>query len=119
MSGQVLVENNTGHALHVYGCVRLFQVQLASGAYQPDAGWLQCLQRFTIPTGGSRYPVTVWASYSACTQGRPQHGLRPCLADGRPPPLAPGNYHAKLLQSGDLVPVPPAITVQVTPPPKQ
>ena len=115
MSGQVLVENTTGHAIHVSGCVKLFQVLLTSSAYRPVVGWLTCLQRFTIPVGESRYPVRVWASYSQCSQGRPQHGLKPCRPGGRMPPLPPGTYHAKLFQDGNLVRVPPAFTVRVTP----
>ncbi len=116
MSGQVLVDNNTGHPIHTFGCVKLFQVVLTSSTYRPPVAWLTCLQRFTIPAGESRYPVTVSASYSRCRQGRPQHGLRACRPGGRMPPLPPGTYHAKLFQAGNLVPVPPALTVRVTPP---
>ncbi len=69
-----------------------------------------------IPIGESGYPVTVEASYSECGPGRPQGGLRACLPNGHPPPLRPGDYHAMLFQAGHLVPVPPAITVRLTPP---
>jgi hypothetical protein len=116
MSGQVLVDNTTGHAIHVSGCVKLFQVLLTSSTYRPRVAWFTCLQRFTIPAGESRFAVTVQASYSECSQGRPQHGLKPCRPDGRMPPLTPGTYHAKLFQADDLVRVPPALTVRVTPP---
>ena len=116
MSGHVLVENNTGHAIHASGCLTLFQVLLTSSRYRPAVGWLLCLQWFTIPAGESRYPIAVSGSYNQCSQGRPQHGLKPCLPGGRPPPLPPGNYHAKLFQVSNLVQVPPAITVRVTPP---
>jgi hypothetical protein len=115
MSGYVVVENNTGHAIRVSGCVNLFQVLLTSSTYRPTVAWFTCLQRFTIPAGESRYPVTLRASYSQCTQGRPQHGLRACRPDGRMPPLPPGTYHAKLFQVRNLVRVPPALTVRVTP----
>ena len=64
MSGYVLVENNTGHAIRVFGCVKLFQVLLTSSTYRPPVAWFTCLQRFTIPAGESRDSVTVWASYS-------------------------------------------------------
>jgi hypothetical protein len=116
MSGHVLVENTTGHAIHVSGCVNLFQVLLTSSRYRPTVGWLSCLQRFTIPTGENRYAITVWASYSQCSEGRPQHGMRACLPGGRMPPLPPGTYQAKLFQAHNLVRVPPAITVRVTSP---
>jgi hypothetical protein len=116
MAGHVLVDNNTGHAIHVSGCLSLFQVLLTSSRYRPGVAWAACLQRFTIPAGETRYPVTVWATYSQCSQGRPQHGLRPCLPGGRMPPLPPGQYHAKLFQLRKLVRVPSAIMVRVTPP---
>ena len=114
MSGQVQVDNNTGHAIHVSGCQNLFQVLLTRGTYRPLAGWPLCLRRFTIPAGQTSYPITVSASYSQCAQGGPGHGLQTCLPGGRPPPLPPGDYHAMLEQSGDLVWVPPALTVRVT-----
>jgi hypothetical protein len=116
MSGHVLVDNTTGHAIQVPGCVKLFQVLLTSSTYRPTVGWFTCLQRFTIPAGESRYAVTVLARYSQCSQGRPQHGLKPCRPDGRMPPLPPGTYHAKLFQVGNIVRVPPALTLRVTPP---
>ncbi len=115
MPGNVVVENNTGHAIRVSGCVKLFQVLLTSSTYRPPVAWFTCSQRFTIPAGESRYSATVWASYSQCSQGRPEHGLRACRPDGRMPPLPPGIYHAKLFQARNLVRVPPAPTVRVTP----
>jgi hypothetical protein len=95
MAGHVLVDNTTGHAIHVSGCLSLFQVLLTSSTYRPAAAWPACLQPFTIPAGETRYPVTVRASYSECSQGRPQHALRACLPDGRmprfpPAPITPG-----------------------------
>lgn len=115
MTGQVLVENHTGHAIHTFGCLSLFQVALASGSYLPTVAWASCLQRFTIPAGQARYRVTVTANYSQCSQSRPRHGLRACLPGGRMPPLPPGTYHARLYQARPLVRVPPAITVRVMP----
>jgi hypothetical protein len=116
ISGQVLVDNTTGHAIDVSGCGNLFQVLLTNSTYRPTVRWLTCLQRFTIPVGESRYEVTVQASYIECSQGPPHHGLKPCMPAGRMPPLPPGTYHAKLFQVGNLVRVPPAPTVRVTPP---
>ncbi len=116
MPGRVVVENNTGRAIRVSGCWRLFQVALASSKYQPAVAWPTCSQTFTIPAGESSYPVTVKASYSQCSPGRPQGAVRACLPDRQPPPLPLGDYHAMLFQVGNLVPVPPAITVRVTPP---
>jgi len=73
MTGQVLVDNHTGHAIHTFGCVSLFQVALTSRSYQPTVAWAACLQRFTIPPGLSRDRVTVWASNSQCSPARPRH----------------------------------------------
>jgi hypothetical protein len=115
MSGHVVVENNAGHTIRVPGCVTLFQVALVSSKYRPAVAWFTCLQTFTIPVGESSYPVTVEASYRECSPNRPQGGLRACLPNRHPPPLPPGDYHARLFQAGHLVPVPPAMTVRVTP----
>jgi len=116
MSGRVVVENTTGRAIFVSGCLGLFQVVLVNSAYRPAVGWLLCLQRFTIPAGQSAYPVTVAASYSTCSQGQPPGAARACLPGGHPPPLPPGVYHAVLFQARHLVPAPPAVTVRVTAP---
>jgi len=115
MPGRVVVENDTGQSIRVPGCLTLFQVALASSKYHPAVAWPACTQVFTIPIGKSSYPATVEASYSACSPGRPQRGLRACLPTRYPPPLPPGDYHATLFQLGHLVPVPAAITVRVTP----
>ena len=116
MSGRVVVENNTGRALHVPGCGGVFQIVLVSSTYHPAVAWPLCAQVFTIPIGESSYPVTIVASYSQCSAGRPHGAVRACLPDRRPPPLPPGEYHAKLFQLDNLVPVPPAMTVRVTTP---
>jgi hypothetical protein len=115
MTGQVLIDNHSGHAVHTFGCLSLFQVALTSGSYRPTVAWPACLQRFTIPVGVTRYRVTVWASYSQCGQARPLNGLKACLPGGRMPPLPPGTYHARLYRARPLVRVPPAITVRVMP----
>ena len=116
MTGEVLVDNDTGHAVHVTGCLALFQVVLTSSTYRPAVAWAACLQQFTIPAGQTRYRVALRASYSQCSQGRPLDGLKACLPDGRPPPLPPGTYNARLYQARGLVRVPPALTVRVTQP---
>src|SRR6266487_4384768 len=116
MSGRVVVENSTGHAIHVTGCVTLFQVVLVNNKYKPTVAWFTCLQKFTIPVGESSYPATVEASYSRCGPGRPRGGLRACLPNNHPPPLPPGDYHAVLFQAVHVVPVPSAETIRVTPP---
>jgi len=83
----------------VSGCLSPFEVLLTSGKYWPTVAWPLCLQPFTIPAGETRYPVTVWATYSQCSQGRPHDGVIGCLPGGRMPPLPPGTYHARLFQA--------------------
>ena len=116
MTVRVLVRNRTGHALHVKGCLELFQVALASRTYHPAVVWPTCLQRLTIPAGRSSSRVQILATYLQCTQGPPQHGLPSCLPGGRMPPLPPGVYHTQLFQSLPLAPAPPPILVRVTAP---
>lgn len=115
MSGRVVVDNTTGHAIHTGGCGSVFQVALTSRTYHPKVAWTTCLQLFTIPAGNSSYPVTVRATYLACSEGHPGGGLKACLPGMKPPPLPPGTYHAKLFVQGKLfAPAPPAIPVHVT-----
>jgi len=111
MAAHVVVENNTGRTISVYGCGTLFAIGLVNGTYQPDIAWLACQQRLTIPAGQSTWPAPIEARYTECSQNG--HGFRPCV-DGHPPSILPGDYHAVLYQDGHLVPEPPAVTVRVT-----
>lgn len=115
MTGHILVDNTTGHAIRVPGCLTLFQVELTSPGYRPTVAWAACLQEITIPAGHTRERVTIRASYNQCGQGSQGNGTRACLPGGGMPPLPPGTYHARLFQSRRLVQIPPAVTVQVTP----
>lgn len=116
LAGHVLVDNRTGQAVRVAGCLTLFQVVLTSRGYRPPVAWPSCLQEFTIPVGRSRYRVTIQASYLQCGQGHPRDGLRACLPGGHMPPLPPGLFHARLYQARPVVPTPPAVTIRVTRP---
>jgi hypothetical protein len=116
VAGRVIVDNDTGRAVHVVGCGALFQVVLTSSSYHPVVVWPTCLQRFTIPAGKSSYRVTVQASRTQCSQGKPHGPLKRCLPGLRMPPLAPGRYQAKLFQTGHAVAVPPPTPVRVVPP---
>lgn len=113
MAGRVVIENDTGRAIHTGGCITLFQVELVSASYHPTVYWTSCYEPFTIPTGRSSYRITVMAAYNHCSQGRPSPGVKRCLPHGQPP-LPPGSYRAVLFQVRPLFPVPPAIAVQVT-----
>jgi hypothetical protein len=115
MPAHIVIDNRTGHAIHVIGCLSLFQLALESSSYRPDPAWLACAQRLTIAIGKSSYPVTLTASYDACGTG----GTPACLPGGRMPPLPAGEYRAVLFQSSHVVSAPPSIPVRVTPRPGQ
>jgi hypothetical protein len=116
VAASVIVDNNSGRAIRVTGCLGLFQVVLTSSTYHPDVAWPLCAQTFTIPVGQSSYRVKVEATYSSCGQDGPQGTLKSCLPGNRIPPLPPGRYHARLFQAGHVVAVPAPIPVRVTPP---
>jgi hypothetical protein len=115
MTGHVIVWNNTGHNIRVASCGMPFAVALASRIYQPTVAFATCLDPFTIRTGRSSYQVTVFATYLACSLSRPSGGEKACLPGKRPPPLPIGHYRARLFQSANVVPAPPAPPVWVTP----
>lgn len=113
MSGTVVVENNTGHAIHGTDCYSPFAVALGNEKITPSVGWLLCAVPFTIPVGESSWPVTVVARYGGCGKGS-DTDLPRCI-DGRPPPLPPGEYRAMLYQNPHLIRTPPSISIRVTP----
>jgi hypothetical protein len=113
MSGYVIVENNTGQALHPIGCISLFSTFLSNASITPHPFFPQCVQTFTIPVGASSYPIGVDSTYLECA-GPLGNGRRCLEQNGRNvmPPLPPGRYEATLW--GNVVPTPPPITVRVT-----
>jgi hypothetical protein len=114
ISGQVVVENRTGQALRVTGCGGIFQVALTSSTYHPMVAWPACLQRITIPSGRSTYPVSVFASYEECGMSGPSGTMTACLPTGSPP-LPPGSYEATTFEDGGAIPAPSSVAVTVTP----
>jgi hypothetical protein len=116
MSGSVVVENNSGHALHVFGCGGIFAVTLnnAEGG-QGSPAWTLCRMDITIPLGSTTYPVTIQATFLMCSTA-PSPTMSTCLADGVPPSLPPGVYQATLAQSTTVVSTPPPIAVTVVAP---
>ena len=107
MRGHVIVENDTGRALHTTGCLSLFIVALGNDRIRPNVVWPACYQSFTIPVGESSYVVRVSARYLSCPPP-------PCTG-GQPAPLPPGDYRAMLFQVRDIIRTPPPISVRVTP----
>jgi len=116
MTAHVVLNNNTGHVIHEWGCGSLFQVALTSRTYHPDVVTLTCLQSLTIPAGKTTYAVQVRATYLTCGPGHGRAGAKACLpGKQKMPPLSPGHYKAKLfIQVRQLGPAPPAIPVRVT-----
>jgi hypothetical protein len=117
MSGRVVVDNQTGHAIHTHGCGSPFAVALATSTYRPDLITGACAEAITIPTGKSSYPVRVLASYLACSVDHSANGLPACLPGSKLPPLPAGTYRATLFQDSHVLPAPPTIPVRVTPKP--
>jgi len=115
MPAQIIVDNKTGHAIHVNGCGSLFQLALESDTYHPEVGWPLCLQILTIAIGKSTYPVPFTASYLNCGPAAPGHGTTHVCVHGRPPALPAGEYRVVLFQSHHVVSAPAPIPVTVTP----
>lgn len=111
---RVVVSNATGSDLNLSGCGSPFQVALVRPGISPEVAWLACLQRITIPSGESSYPVTVRATYNSCSGSiPPAAGAVACLPNQGPPPLPTGNYRAKLFQSPTIGPAPSPIEIRV------
>ena len=107
LTGKVIVENNTGAALHPVTC-GLYQAVLANNSYQPEIPWPLCATLTTIPVGRSSYPVTILARYYDCVP----NNSPPCVDQQ---PLPPGTYQAKVSTMSLTLPVPAPVAVTVTP----
>jgi heat shock protein HslJ len=112
MTGHVVVENDTGHAVRATGCGGLFGVGLQNAEIRQAVIFPSCAEEITIPMGESSYPVPVLAEYYACDAAGDQ-GLQRCLPNGGAPPLPPGIYQATLFQASPIVPAPLPIDVTV------
>jgi heat shock protein HslJ len=113
MNGRVVVDNETEHVIKASGCGSLFAVLLTNATYHPDPFWTSCLQELDVPTGVSTYPAFVSATTNNCTNAQPTGGIPLCSPPNSPPPLPPGRYEARLFQSAQVVPDPPAVPVEV------
>lgn len=116
ISGAIVVIN-LGSAINLsHGCRPMYTVVLANSHYAPVIAWpTDCAAgSFVIPTGTTRLPVTVYTSYSICSQsGSATSSSPPCLGGGEMPPLPPGTYQARVDWSGS-VSLPPASPVTVS-----
>jgi hypothetical protein len=113
-TAQVVVQNDTGQALEVLGCGSTFALALTSASYQPQLAWPTCASKISFPPGRSTYPVTLSASYLACTASTSPSALPACLPSGQPPPLPPGDYRAVLFQGPAIAPSPPGQPIHLT-----
>lgn len=109
LAGTVIVENNTGAAVHATTC-GIYQAALASNNYQPNMPWRLCATQTTIPVGRSSYPVTILADYYDCVP----NNTPPCVDQK---PLPPGNYQVKVSTISPSLPLPQPVDITVTPSP--
>ncbi len=112
---RVVVDNNTGHPVDVYGCKRLFAVILTSVRVRQVSSTPSCIQQFVIPKGDSIYPVTFETRYSKCAKHLPSAGVQACLADGKAPPLPVGGYDVVLVDTAGILRAPRPVPVLVVP----
>jgi hypothetical protein len=111
-AGTVVVSNNTGRPITTRGCGSPYAVALHDDSYTQQWPSLACAEVFTIPTGESRWPISIDATYSEC----PPTETNSCVANGAPPPLPPATYVATSHAPPEL-PVPAPADIAVTPRP--
>jgi hypothetical protein len=115
LNGYVEIRNPTGAEVTVSGCLSPVVVALSNRSARGGVGWLDCGGAFTIPTGRSRFSVSVRADYGGCS-GEPSPTSEPvvrCGPNGEIPGLPPGTYRAKLYQRHRFVADPPPVRVRV------
>jgi hypothetical protein len=116
LTGRVIVDNQTGHALHVHGCGNPVWVDLSSRHFHQGGGAPACADTLTVPVGQTTYPVQVRASYLACSVGQADGDTPKCGPGYEPPALPAGVYQAALGATAGFVLAPPPIEIHVTPP---
>lgn len=114
MTAQLIVQNNTGHALHFIGCGAPFQILLSGPDDKPTPAWAGCATRMTVRVGTSTYRVPVKATYNACTSDG-GNGTPACGSDGKPPPLPAGDYVVTTYAVSTKLPVPSEASLTVVP----
>jgi hypothetical protein len=112
MSGEVVVDNDTGGPIEVSGCGSFYVVALSNDSHTQSIGRDYCLERFTIPLGTSRWPVLVMGTFSQCYGGPGGD----CLPGGGVPPLPKGTYRAEVqdyFAHDGPIPIPDPVTITV------
>ena len=114
LTATVIVENDTGHALHGVKCGPVFAVGLENGTVKQDMVFAACAVAYSIPVGESTYPATINAFYQECDNSPdPARHLVACADGGRPPALPEGTFRVRLYGAEGLVPRPASATVTV------
>jgi PASTA domain len=113
----LVVVNNTGRAIDLSnGCAPKWAIALTKPGHTPDIAFTEeCgAAPWHIPTGTSRFPMTVDATAKFCTTG--SAGVPRCLPNGGMPPLAPGRYELQFVSRGPIpgFPVPRPVAIVVT-----
>ena len=111
MLAQIIVDNRTGHVIHVKGCGSPFALAVGNSSHPAEVAWAACLKILTIAIGKSSYPVTITATYDQCGGAA---SLPACLPHGLMPPLPAGKYGVVFFQSTHIVSVPAPIPMRVT-----
>jgi hypothetical protein len=112
MAGEVIVDNDTGEAIEVSGCNQFYVVALSNDSYTQSFVQPDCLERFTIPLGTSRWPILVMGTFTICDGGPGGD----CLPGGGLPSLPKGTYRAEVLDHGTHdrpIPIPDPVTITV------
>lgn len=111
----LVIQNATGRALELSGCGSPFTIGLRRGDQYFAPGQASCLEGFTIPTGMSVRPVTLFASRMGCTSDLTAPAVERCQADGSPVDLDAGEYEVVLESPDGFDAVPPRRTIEVVP----
>jgi hypothetical protein len=117
MLAHIIVDNRTGHAIHVNGCGQLFELALGNSSHPAEAGWPPCLMTLTLAAGTTSYPWTIRATYDSC--GGVGADVHACLPHNQSPPLPAGDYDVVLCQQTNTFSAPAPIPIRLTPRPLQ
>jgi hypothetical protein len=122
IAGTLVVTNPGRRPVNLnHGCRPQYAVVLTRPGIPPTAGFpALCGSRpFIIKPGQNRLPVTVFTTYSGCTQAAGQAtSTVPACRHGRQlvPPLPPGRYRAVLVGDGLPLPAPAPVAVTLSSP---
>lgn len=103
IKAQLVLTNLSGAPLHVAnGCEGLFAVGIASSTvpFRPAFADVGCLSAVGLPSGKTRFSVTISTTYGECLEqgGQARASVPRCIGPGRnqAPPLPPGRYVTKV-----------------------